>query len=209
MKHMLTILFFLLTAFSEPQTLFAKKMTIIIDPGHGGKNIGARQSQPYCEEKKICLITALLAKKHLQKLGYHVVLTRKSDVFVSLEKRVAIAKQSKGDLFVSVHYNASKNKRAKGIEIFYYPSKRSKKKTNKSKKLAEYVLLSVIKKTKAPSRGVKKGNFHVIRNTTMPAVLLEGGFISNVQERKKLRSKAYINKIAKALAEGIHRYVKA
>lgn len=194
--------------FFLPALVFAKLPLIVIDPGHGGKNIGARQQAPYCEEKKICLITALLAKKHLQKLGYKVRLTRRSDVFLSLKKRVDIAKKTGANLFVSIHYNSSPNKKAKGIEVFYFDSKKGRKKTKKSQLLAKKVLDKLIKKTKAKSRGVKKGDFYVIRKTPMPAILVEGGFISNLQERRKLRSKKYINRIAKALSEGIHAYIK-
>ncbi len=184
----------------------AKAPLIVLDAGHGGKNIGARGQSPYCEEKKVCLITALLTKQHLQKLGYRVSLTRKSDVFLSLKRRVNIAKKLRAAAFISLHYNACADRKVRGIEVFYFNGKN--RRSQRSFSLAKNVLTKLVRRTKAKSRGVKKGSFYVIRHTTMPAILVEGGFISNPQERKKLRSRSYINQIAKAIAEGIHSYMK-
>src|SRR3989344_636215 len=68
--------------------------TVVIDVGHGGTDLGARNHQPYCEEKKLCLSTARLVRKHLEQLGYHVVMTRQTDSFIPLPQRVEIAKQA-------------------------------------------------------------------------------------------------------------------
>ena len=80
---------------------------------------------------------------------------------------------------------------------------------NASKKLADSILKDLIKRTNARSRGVKKGNFYVIRETKVPAVLIEGGFISNPNERGKLRQRQYIDKIARAIADGVDKYLKS
>ncbi len=183
--------------------------TVVIDVGHGGPDRGAKAGQPYCEEKRIALLTARLAKQYLEQLGYHVVMTRSTDNFISLPRRVEIAKQANANIFVSVHYNSSRSPEAKGIEVFFFDSKENKSRATASKKLADAILSKVIRKTAANSRGVKKGNFYVIRETSMPAVLVEGGFISNAKERTLLKSRLYQEKIAQGIADGVDQYFKA
>ena len=95
---------------------------IVIDPGHGGRDIGARAKDPYCEEKKITLTTSRLIKKYLTQLGYRVAMTRDSDADISLAQRVEIAAQADADLFVSVHFNSTRNQTVKGIEVFFSES---------------------------------------------------------------------------------------
>ncbi len=179
---------------------------IILDAGHGGTDEGTKASTVF--EKKITLITALLAKQYLEELGYKVKMTRTSDVFLALPKRVALANQAGAALFVSIHYNHSKNDLAKGIEVFY-PDAKQLWRAHASKRLARCVLSQLLQETDAPSRGVKEGNFHVIRETEMPAVLIEGGFVSNLEERELLKSKEYLGKVAKGVAQGIHRYLRS
>jgi N-acetylmuramoyl-L-alanine amidase len=183
--------------------------TIILDVGHGGTDRGARAHVPYCEEKKLCLLTARLVRQYLDRLGYHVVMTRNTDDFVSLPKRVEIASQAHGNIFVSVHFNSSRSSEAEGIEVFFFDGKENKTRTGASKKLADSVLSKLIRRTRANSRGVKKGNFYVIRETSMPAILVEGGFISNPTERVLLKSRDYQEKIARGIADGIDAYFKA
>jgi N-acetylmuramoyl-L-alanine amidase len=185
------------------------KKVIVLDAGHGGLDIGTKENKPYLEEKKAALTTAILAKKYLDQLGYKVILTRSTDAFIPLSQRVGTANKSSSNLFVSLHYNSSPNQTAHGIEIFFCPTKNGKIRASASKKLAAKVLDNVIKRTKAKSRGVKQASFYVIRETKMPAVLLEGGFISNPQERAKLKNVQYLEKIAKGVADGVDRYFKA
>jgi len=205
----LLLLSFNLTAAPKKSSKKIAKRTIVIDPGHGGLDLGARSKSPYCEEKRICLSTALLVRKYLDQLGYKVILTRSTDVFIPLSRRVKIAHPSRVSLFVSLHYNSSSNSTAHGIEIFYNDSKKQKAKSKASIKLADNILKDMVHRTKARSRGVKRGNFYVIRETKVPAVLIEGGFISNPNERAKLRSRAYIDKIARSIANGIDKYYKS
>ncbi|HSX38854.1 MAG TPA: N-acetylmuramoyl-L-alanine amidase [Chlamydiales bacterium] len=181
---------------------------VVIDAGHGGNDQGAKAKQPFCEEKRICLQTARLIKKYLDQLGYHVVMTRNTDVFIPLFRRVEIAKQSDAAIFVSVHFNSSRVPTASGIEIFFHDSKEEKQRSLLSKRLADAILTRVLRRTEAHSRGVKKGNLYVIRETAMPAVLLEGGFISNTEERVSLKSYEYQEKIARGVADGIDNYFK-
>ncbi len=182
------------------------KQLIVIDPGHGGFDIGAKIKS--IKEKALALKTATLVKQCLHQKGYRVILTRSRDVFISLSKRTNIANDTKSKLFVSIHFNAFKNPQAKGIEIYYY-NKGPKWRQNASKKLADTVLRGVIASTNAKDRGVKTGNFHVIRETNMPAILIEGGFITNPQEYSNLANQQYVEKMARSIADGIEKYLKS
>lgn len=188
--------------------LSSNSATIMIDAGHGGTDRGTRAKSPFCEEKRLCLQTSRLVKKYLDQLGYRVIMTRSTDVFVPLSRRVEMADQVGATLFVSVHYNSAPSPEAKGIEIFYSESKEQKVRSAASKKLAQTILSKVIQRTSAHSRGVKKRNFFVIRETSMPAVLIEGGFISNPEERSYLKDHEYIDKIARGIADGIDQYYR-
>jgi len=182
---------------------------IVIDPGHGGLDIGTKSKGPYCEEKRVALATALLVRKYLDQLGYRVIMTRSSDVFIPLWRRVQTANKRHSSLFVSVHFNSSPNNTAHGIEVFYCDRKNAQKCSKASKKLADQIIKQVIYRTKAKSRGTKKGNFYVIRETKIPAVLIEGGFISNYSERCKLKKNQYLDKLARGIADGVDRYFKS
>lgn len=181
------------------------KPLIVLDPGHGGNDEGAKAATVI--EKKITLTTALITKKLLEDLGYRVILTRSRDIYVSLAGRAQIANKNQGDLFVSIHFNAAKNTAAKGIEVFYYNQDKAKR-TQSSRQLANNILYYLLDETSAISRGVKKGNHHVTRETTMPAVMVEGGFITNSDERLNLKDRSYLSKIADGIAKGVDKYWK-
>ena len=182
--------------------------TIVIDAGHGGLNLGAHMKTPFCEEKRFTLLTARLVGKYLSQLGYRVVMTRATDTFISLPRRVEIANHSHGDLFVSIHFNSSRNPIPQGVEVFFSETNEDHHRALQSRKLAASVLSRVIRRTKAASRGVKKADFYVIRETLMPSILVEGGFISNAHERSFLKDPRYIEKIARGIVEGIDHYYK-
>jgi N-acetylmuramoyl-L-alanine amidase len=186
---------------SEP---FAPKPLIIIDAGHGGSDEGAKVQSVL--EKRINLTTALLAKKHLELLGYRVILTRSRDIFVSLPKRAAIANKAKGVLFISIHFNSCPNQNAKGIEIYYYEAK-DQQRVRASKRLANNILYEIVDQTAAASRGVRKGNLAVLRETTMPAILVEGGFMTNQDERFLLKDRKYLDKIARGISLGVQKFL--
>jgi N-acetylmuramoyl-L-alanine amidase len=182
-----------------------KKPLIMLDPGHGAFDQGAKSFG--CEEKNLCLLTALHLKDILIDRGYRIEMTRTQDAFVSLEKRTEIANMSRCELFVSVHYNAARSQDASGIEVFYTEGSGGSRSAH-SKRLAHSVLNRLVQETGAKSRGVKVGNFHVIRETKMPAILVEGGFMTHPVEGKLLTSLEYIHQIAEGIAEGVDRYVK-
>lgn len=181
------------------------KPLIVLDPGHGGNDEGAKAATVI--EKKITLTTALITKKLLEDLGYRVILTRSRDIYVSLAGRAQIANKNQGDLFVSIHFNAAKNTSAKGIEVFYYNQDKAKR-TQSSRQLANRILYYLLDETAANSRGVKKANHHVTRETKMPAVMVEGGFLTNPDERLHLKDRSYLAKIADGIAKGVDKYLK-
>lgn len=187
-----------------------QKPLVVVDAGHGGEDFGTKaSSQPRCYEKNLNLSTAHMLKNFLQQMGFQVVMTRDDDIFVSLGDRAQIANRLKPILFVSVHYNSAPNEKASGIEVFYYDSDKDNRRTESSKKLAQAVLDHVIDNTKAKSRGVKHGNLAVIRETNMPAILVEGGFLTNESETQKLRDSQYLKGLAWGIAQGIQDFVDA
>jgi len=187
-----------------PQPLNPKPL-VILDAGHGGSDEGAKVKS--FMEKKVTLSTTLLIKKHLEEMGYRVILTRSRDIFLSLTHRVEIANKTQGAVFVSIHYNASTSSSAKGIEVYYCQTNETKR-TRDSKRLANCILPCLIDQTDAVSRGVKQAKFIVIKDTQMPAVLVEAGFVTNREERIMLRDKDYLDRIAKGIADGVDKYLK-
>lgn len=186
------------------------KAYVILDPGHGGSDTGTQSvSKPRYQEKSLNLVTAKFLRRYLTQMGYKVELTRETDKFITLEKRAQIANDKKPDIFVSIHYNSAPSLEAKGIEVFYFNDKEQKDRLVASKKLAQTVLKAVLHQTNAESRGIKQGNFAVIRETKMPAILIEGGFVSNESELQNLKDPHYLKKVAWGIAKGIDHYFQA
>ncbi|MFI5334417.1 MAG: N-acetylmuramoyl-L-alanine amidase [Chlamydiales bacterium] len=187
-------------------TPYPTKPLVIIDAGHGGTDEGARVHS--FMEKRITLTTAILTKKLLEERGYKVIMTRSRDTYISLPRRVSIANKTKAALFVSIHFNASRYQNAKGMEIYFCDTS-EKWRASASRRLANCILYQLVDQTAATSRGIKGGNFHVIRETEMPAVLVEGGFVTNIEERSLLSDKEYLRKIAHGIALGVDKYFKS
>lgn len=192
--------------------LLVQNFVIVLDPGHGGYDVGTQSiSKPRYQEKSLNLVTAKFVKGYLQQLGYQVEMTREDDKFVSLDKRAQIANERKPTLFVSIHYNSAPSAEAQGIEVFFYQtkekSKAKKERMVQSKRLAQTVLKNVVTNTSAKSRGVKQGNYVVIRDTMMPAILVEGGFVTNEGELQKLKDPTYLKRLAWGIVRGIEEYL--
>lgn len=167
--------------------------TVVIDPGHGGHDKGCQWGRVY--EKHLCLDTSLRLENTLRKKGYQTAVLRRSDYFISLPQRVSMAAKYRNSIFVSVHYNFTWRQEACGIETFYY--------TSQSASLASYVQSSVLRRVRCINRGVKQARYYVIRNATMPAILVECGFVSNEAERGQMRKAWYRQAIADGIADGI------
>ena len=172
---------------------------IVIDPGHGGKDCGALRNNIY--EKDITLAVSKRLQSILQKKGYKVYMTRTDDTYVSLEDRTIYSEGINPALFVSIHVNSCNSESPKGIETHYYHEH--------SLELADYVHRHLIKKiANTTNRGLFKSRFYVINHTTVPAILVEMGFISNTAERNELISPQRQQATAEGIAEGIIEYLK-
>lgn len=180
---------------------------IIVDAGHGAEDEGAKTTQkPIYSEKNFNLVTARFVEQQLKQKGYHPLMTREKDVFVSLMDRAKLPQLDNHDLFVSVHFNSAPSPQAEGIEVFYYRDENHPARTQASKALAESVLKYVIKETGAKSRGVKHGNYCVIRETDVPAILVEGGFLTHPEELEKIKDPKYLKKLAWGITQGLDQY---
>ena len=173
-------------------------MIVLLDGGHGGKDPGAVGNR--LNEKDINLSVVLLVGEILKKQNIDVIYSRATDVFVELHHRTQKANTAKADVFVSIHCNSASNPLARGVETFYYSN------SKESAKLAKAVQDSLVAtKLYSANRGVKTADFHVIRASNMPAVLVELGFINNVEDSKILKNKQ--KEMAAAIAQGILEYL--
>lgn len=179
---------------------------IVIDPGHGGKDPGAIGYG--LEEKAVVLDTALKVKALLAKTPFSLKLTRETDVYLTLSQRVNIAKAAGGNTFISIHANAASSA-ATGAETFYYGLSGENPYVTDSKKLAAAVQKRMVTAMEIPDRGTDHGDFHVIRENSMPAILVELGFITNKGDNQKLASSFWRQRAAEAIYLGILDYYKA
>ncbi len=179
-------------------------MTVWIDAGHGGADPGAANRKFKLQEKTLCLKTAKLVQAKLAAMGYRVRLLRERDEYISLDKRVSVANSERYSLMISIHFNSARNVQADGIEVYYYTPQRGISSLHQlSKALAGKIETKVVARTGSSSRGVKIGSFRVIRGAAMPACLIEGGFLTNAKEAKKLSQSSYLDLLARGIAEGI------
>jgi N-acetylmuramoyl-L-alanine amidase len=200
--------------------------TICLDPGHGGKDpgyqIGANQ------EKKYTLLLAREVRDQLAQAGFKVALTRNSDTFIDVHDRPDVAQQRKADLFVSLHFNATTNSRdsVKGTEIYCVtpvgaastnaegegadsPGCPGNRNNDHNLFLAYQMQKSLTKALEVEDRGVRRARFAVLCKAVMPAILIEGGFLSHPTEGRKIEDPAYRKQMARAIVEGIKSYKRA
>ncbi|WP_027409270.1 SH3 domain-containing protein [Anoxybacteroides tepidamans] len=179
-----------------------KGKKIIIDAGHGGQDTGAI-GPTGLKEKDVNLDTALLLKAELEKAGAIVTLTRSTDVFLELSERTAIANNSDYDAFISIHID-SYSRTSTGTTTYYNVS------TNfngpKSKILAQYVQQRLVGQLGRPDRGYKEQEFYVNRKNELPSILVELAFISNPNEEALLKTKAFRQKAAVGIRQGLEDY---
>lgn len=178
-----------------------KGLTICIDAGHGGKDVGGVGFGIY--EKDVVLPVALKLRDLCQAEGARVIMTRTGDTYPELEDRCNIANNAKADLFISIHANIAPNSdEVTGIEAFY------NKNSQPAERFTQDLIAALDAATDTPNRGAKKDprELRVLQKTKMPASLVELGFLSNEGEAKLLATKAYQDKCAKALYEGVAKY---
>ncbi|KAA9006290.1 N-acetylmuramoyl-L-alanine amidase [Paenibacillus spiritus] len=176
------------------------RKVIVLDAGHGAKDSGAVGiTGKY--EKNFNLAVVLKAAELLRKeANIDVVTTRSNDTFLELKERVAIAENLNADLFISVHANSSSSSAASGTETYY-------KRSGASKDFAGVMHKYLVEATGLKDRGVQYGNFHVIRETTMPAILLEVGYLSNKNDEALLFTEDLQNRVAAAIVKGVKEYL--
>src|SRR5260370_2355608 len=143
-------------------------------------------------EKEMMLDVAQRLKGLLAASGYHVVMTRDSDVFVPLATRVAIANSYQNGIFVCIHFNSAKRIGADGIETYFY--------SRDSLSLASAVHYFVAGGAPSPNRGVRRRGFYVLRKTNVPAVLVECGFLTNPSEAEYAQTPSYPHNLAEDTA---------
>lgn len=214
--------------------------TIVIDPGHGGKEVGAVGPGGTLEKDLTLEISRRLADSLAARLGARVVLTRTDDSVVSLDQRTAIANQYEADLFLSVHMNAAVVPDAKGSETYFLSleasdelARRAAETENassgstsdsrtdlklilwdlaqqsyldESSRFAQAIQEEMNAASAIANRGVKQAPFKVLIGATMPAALVEVGFITNAEEEAKLKSDAFQSTMVEALTRAVERY---
>jgi N-acetylmuramoyl-L-alanine amidase len=232
------------TTVSLARQLGLSVKTIVIDPGHGGKDPGCYARRSTQEKDIVLKIAKILADKIRKKLGCEVYLTRTTDAFLPLERRTAIANMKKADLFISLHINAHRDRTIEGLETYFLnmatdenavmvaarENATSEKnisdlqtilndlmmntKIHESSRLAHKIQAGMLAGVKprhpgVKDLGVKQAPFYVLIGAQMPAVLVEAGFLTNPKERGLLLGKAYQERVAEGICNGILSYVKS
>ncbi|ULT55791.1 SH3 domain-containing protein [Neobacillus drentensis] len=178
---------------------YLKNKTIVLDPGHGGGDNGTTGANGTLE-KELTLRTARLLYDKLRAAGANVTLTRSSDSFITLPSRVNAATANDADAFISLHYDSSLDRSVRGMTGYYY--------YNDQEGLADSLYTSTVAQTKLEGRGVRFGDFHVIRENSQKAALIELGYLSDPQEEITLNSGVFQENAASGLYEGLARYFK-
>lgn len=196
----------------------ARLRTVVLDPGHGGHDAGAVSA--YAKEKDLNLAVARKLRRMLENQGYKVVMTRDGDYFLTLQQRVAIANSVPDSIFISIHHNSGR-KAAAGIETFTLapqgttsPFARTRRNADlagnnqdsENIALATAVHSRAIRSSGAIDRGIQRARFSVLCTIRRPAILFEGGFVSNPAECRKMATSAYQNMLAHSICQGVVAY---
>ena len=193
---------------------------VVLDPGHGGQDSGVMAAGIL--EKDLTLDVAKRVERLVRLKGLPALLTREGDDYVSLASRAALANRERDCIFVSIHFNEGKKPIATGVETYYASHVASRfsavsswipflqgtvePSDPESQRLAGFIQEALVSQTQALNRGTKAEQFFVIANVKHPAVLVEGGFLTNKAEVGKLGSPEYREQIAAAITDGITRY---
>ncbi|WP_100013114.1 N-acetylmuramoyl-L-alanine amidase [Lentibacillus sediminis] len=171
--------------------------TIVLDAGHGGIDPGAIGLNNVYEKDLVYSTTEKVAAQLLQ-TGANVVMTRSGDYFVPLEERTHISNTQRADAFISLHYNAFPILSVNGFNTFYTD--------NADRGLAQNIHFSISQEVSLHDRGFVQADYHVLRNTSAPSVLLELGFITNPGDLSQVQSADYQYQVADAIVAGLKKY---
>jgi N-acetylmuramoyl-L-alanine amidase len=183
-----------------PQALPKQRFRVVIDPGHGGRDPGAIGLRGI-QEKDIVLAISQGVARELERQGIGVVMTRSRDEFISLQGRVRKAEAVNATIFVSIHANSIGLGRpgVNGLETYHYAT---------GLPLARSIHRSILRRLNVKDRGVRRARFYVLRKTSMPATLVEVGFVTGAQDSRQLASPSYRQRMAEAIAAGIIAYLQ-
>ncbi len=189
------------------EVVLPQNTTIVVDAGHGGKDPGAVKGG--INERDINLQTSLKLRDALLARGYNVIMTRDTDVFIDLYSRPRIANENNADLFISLHANATMSSSINGLEILYCPAYGSDKKMYEQFPFAEFIYNGILNQTGRTGRGIiKRPELVVLRETEMPAVLVETGYMTNPEELSLVLSDYYQNQVVQGIINGVEQYFK-
>lgn len=178
------------------------KHVVVLDAGHGGEDIGANVDNTY--EKDITLKITDYTEKELLYRGFNIVKTRDEDKLIPLGDIGKIANASSADIFLSVHINFNNDSVYKGVSTYYYAPQGYEK--EERIKLAQTIQKEIVKSDAWEDRGILTENFQVLRDTKMPSVLLECGFLSNYDDRQKLLNDEALKNFAVNISNGVENY---
>ena len=196
--------------------------TVIIDPGHGAHDSGATGA--YGKEKDYALDLSLKLKKALESRGFKTRMTRSTDVFLSLGQRVAFANRVDDAVFISIHFNSSGTRSANGIETYALAPQNTSSTNGGSawtsflsgnQRDAENIALAtavhahVMSDIKPVDRGIKRARFNVLRGINKPAILFEGGFVTNDSEAKRINTSEYRQSLADSISNAVVKFQHA
>lgn len=209
------------TRVTQPPSAPKPFVTVVLDPGHGGQDSGAICGGVL--EKDLTLDLARRIERLLEADGIATVMTRVGDSYVSLADRAALANRVRDSILISIHFNEDNGPVSTGVETYYAAHQitggsfaaswlpflwraLSQSPNLESQSLAGFIQEALVVRTRAIDRGTKASQFFIIANVTCPAVLVEGGFLTNKEDISKLASEDYREEIAAAINDGILRY---
>jgi N-acetylmuramoyl-L-alanine amidase len=209
------------TRVTQPPSAPKPFVTVVLDPGHGGQDSGAICGGVL--EKDLTLDLARRIERLLEADGIATVMTRVGDSYVSLADRAALANRVRDSILISIHFNEDNRPVSTGVETYYAAHQitggsfvaswlpflwraLSQSPNFESQSLAGFIQEALVVRTRAIDRGTKASQFFIIANVTCPAVLVEGGFLTNKEDISKLTSEDYREEIAAAVNDGILRY---
>ncbi len=199
----------------------SSRLRLILDAGHGGKDSGAMRNG--VQEKDLTLDLAQRVERIARAQGFGTIMTRRSDEWISLGNRAAVANRENDCIFVSIHFDEGGRAAATGVQTFYavrqvdrpalFPTwvpflqpAMSEAAALDSQSLAGFVQEALVTKTQAFNRGTRAEQFYVVANVRHPAVLIEGGFLTNNDDLTKVTNEQYREQLASAITEGLVRY---